>query len=85
MRQLLQIATVLSQNATVIAKYDVHYKLRQYNVSGGLFIFNKCVYQKYSFLRVLYMYSFIYKSTFEEKYFRGKKLQTCKENYNKRN
>ena len=29
---LLQDATVLLQNATVITKYDVYYKLRQYNV-----------------------------------------------------
>ena len=32
MRQLLQIAIVLLQNATVITKCDVHYKLPQYNV-----------------------------------------------------
>ena len=31
MRQLLQIATTLLQNATVITKCDVYYKLRQYN------------------------------------------------------
>ena len=30
MQQLLQIATILLQNATVIIKYDVYYKLRQY-------------------------------------------------------
>ena len=30
MRQLLQIATILLQNATVITKCDVYYKLRQY-------------------------------------------------------
>ena len=30
MRQLLQIATILSQNATTITKCDVYYKLRQY-------------------------------------------------------
>ena len=33
MRQiLLENATVLLQNAAVITKYDVYYKLRQYNV-----------------------------------------------------
>ena len=32
MRQLLQIATTLLQNATVITKCDVYYKLRQYSV-----------------------------------------------------
>ena len=31
MRQLLQIATTLLQNATVITKCDVYYKLRQYS------------------------------------------------------
>ena len=31
MRQLLQIATILLQNATVISKYNVYYKLQQYN------------------------------------------------------
>ena len=31
MRQLLQIATILLQNATVNSKCDVHYKLRQYS------------------------------------------------------
>ena len=31
MRQLLQIATILLQNATVITQRDVYYKLRQYN------------------------------------------------------
>ena len=30
MRQLLQIATVLLENATVITKWDIYYKLRQY-------------------------------------------------------
>ena len=30
MRQLLQNATILLQNATVITKCDVYYKLRQY-------------------------------------------------------
>ena len=30
MRQLLQISTILLQNATVITKCDVYYKLRQY-------------------------------------------------------
>ena len=30
MRQLLQIATILLQNAAVITKCDVYYKLRQY-------------------------------------------------------
>ena len=29
-RQLLQIVTILLQNATVSKKYDVYYKLRQY-------------------------------------------------------
>ena len=32
MRQLLQNATILLQNATIITKCDVCYKLRQYNV-----------------------------------------------------
>ena len=31
-RQLLQIATILLQNATVITKCDVYYKLRQYRL-----------------------------------------------------
>ena len=31
MQQLVQIATTLLQNATVITKCDVYYKLRQYN------------------------------------------------------
>ena len=31
MQQLLQIATVLLQNATVITNCDVYYKLRQYS------------------------------------------------------
>ena len=31
MRQLLQITTILLQNATVNSKCDVHYKLRQYS------------------------------------------------------
>ena len=31
MRQLLQNATILLHNATVITKYNVYYKLRQYN------------------------------------------------------
>ena len=31
MRQLLQNATILLQNATVITKCDIYYKLRQYN------------------------------------------------------
>ena len=38
MRQLLQIATTLLQRATVITKYDVYYKLRQYKhlqAAGG--------------------------------------------------
>ena len=30
MRQLLQIATILFQNVTVITKCDVYYKLRQH-------------------------------------------------------
>ena len=30
MRQLLQIATILLQNVTVITKFDVYCKLRQY-------------------------------------------------------
>ena len=34
MRELLQIATVLLQNATVITKCDVYYKLRQYKDKG---------------------------------------------------
>ena len=29
-RQLLQVATILLQNATIITKYDVYYKLPQY-------------------------------------------------------
>ena len=33
MRQLLQIATILLQNATVITKCDVQYKARQCNVT----------------------------------------------------
>ena len=32
-RQLLQNATILSKNATVITKYDVYYKLRQYKLA----------------------------------------------------
>ena len=32
MRQLLKAATILLQNATVITKWDVYYKLWQYNV-----------------------------------------------------
>ena len=32
MRELLQIPTILLQNATVITKGDVYYKLRQYKV-----------------------------------------------------
>ena len=39
MRQLSQIATILLQNATVITKCDVYYKLRQYieHVSSSSF------------------------------------------------
>ena len=33
MRQLLQIATILLQNTTVITKWDVYYKLQQYNIA----------------------------------------------------
>ena len=33
MRQLLQIGTILLQNATVTTKCDVYYKLRQYSYS----------------------------------------------------
>ena len=34
MRQLLQIATILLQNATVVTKCDVYYKLRQCSLQG---------------------------------------------------
>ena len=44
MRQLSQIATILLQNATVITKCDVCYKLQQYTVhpteAGWLCIIN---------------------------------------------
>ena len=33
-RQVLQIATILLQNVTVITKYGVYYKLRQCNYGG---------------------------------------------------
>ena len=33
MRQLLQVATILLQNATIITKYDVYYKLPQYTLN----------------------------------------------------
>ena len=36
MWQLLPIATILLQNATVITKRDVHYKLRQHNSYSNL-------------------------------------------------
>ena len=36
MRQLLQNATILLQNATAIAKCDVYYKLRQYTDNSYL-------------------------------------------------
>ena len=36
MCQLLPIATILLQNATVITKRDVHYKLRQHNSYSNL-------------------------------------------------
>ena len=32
MRQLLQVATILLQNATIITKYDVYYKLPQHTL-----------------------------------------------------
>ena len=35
MRQLLQNATILLQNATVVRKCDVYYKLRQYTLEGS--------------------------------------------------
>ena len=37
MRQLLQIATISLQNATVIKKYDFYYKLRHYIQQCNLF------------------------------------------------
>ena len=40
MPHLLQNATILLQNATVITKYDVYYKLWQYK-RGGVSIFYK--------------------------------------------
>ena len=33
MRQLLQIAMILLQNAAVITKCDVYYKLQQYSIN----------------------------------------------------
>ena len=38
MRQLLQIAKILLQNATVTTKCDAYYKLRQYTVSSSSFL-----------------------------------------------
>ena len=52
MQQLLQIATTVLQIATVITKWDVYYKLRQYNQS----VFYH-YYQKY--LKKLFMTSFM--------------------------
>ena len=51
MGQLLQIATILLQNATVITKFHVYYKLRQYKQQSwhsniisdnGLNLFDEC-------------------------------------------